>query len=335
MKTAGEVADDYANANGKAPTTTLRCLTTEEMEALPQTDYLVSGLLVKGTLASLIGRWGLGKTFAGIDLAMCIGTGSNFHSMDTTAGTVLYVIAEGVGSIQHRTRAWRTAYGHEGQRDAVYWVPGGINLYNPAACAALTAKAIEVCAVLVIIDTLARCTPGADIDGAKDAGIVVHHLEQLIDATGATVLLVHRPGKDASKGGRGSSAFVGAVDTELELTGDGDQITLTVQKQKDGPDGQQWKFHRTPVGESCVLIDAVETVDDLPLNALGLLDTLRAIYFDGGRGTTPWTTSAEIPESTFYKYRTLLISHGVVRNIGTARQPRYQPIHKDGTWPTE
>jgi hypothetical protein len=60
--------------------------------------------------------------------------------------------------------------------------------------------------------------------------------------------VVHHTGKDESRGMRGSSALLAAVDAELELTRISDDdatepvCTVKSTKQKDGMDGLSWSF---------------------------------------------------------------------------------------------
>ncbi|WP_139750930.1 hypothetical protein [Aeromonas media] len=65
--------------------------------------------------------------------------------------------------------------------------------------------------------------------------------------TGATILLIHHTGKDASKGPRGSSSFHAALDAEYYLrreSGDEDDysVLLTCTKFKDGPEKKELVF---------------------------------------------------------------------------------------------
>ncbi len=69
-------------------------------------------------------------------------------------------------------------------------------------------------------------------------------------------MLLHHSGKDISKGLRGHSSLLGAVDTELELvrvdsmiksTEIAGQGILTITKQKDGEDNRKIGFEVVPV----------------------------------------------------------------------------------------
>jgi hypothetical protein len=100
---------------------------------------------------------------------------------------------------------------------------------------------------LIVIDTLAASSPGADENAAKDMGKVIEHCKQLHKATGATVLLIHHSGKDESKGARGWSGLRAAADAEIEVNRNGDNRIATVKKLKDGEDGAKFGFKLMPV----------------------------------------------------------------------------------------
>ena len=56
------------------------------------------------------------------------------------------------------------------------------------------------------------------------------------------MLLVHHVGKDPEKGPRGTSALMPAVDFLARLDGKDDQRHLKIEKNKDGPDGQAFRY---------------------------------------------------------------------------------------------
>jgi RecA-family ATPase len=51
----------------------------------------------------------------------------------------------------------------------------------------------------IVIDTLSRVLAGGNENGPEDMGALVMNVDRLRAATGATVLLVHHTGKDASE----------------------------------------------------------------------------------------------------------------------------------------
>lgn len=64
----------------------------------------------------------------------------------------------------------------------------------------------------------------------------------LSEATGATALVVHHAGKDATRGARGWSGIKAAADAELEVSRTDARGLLKITKMKDGNDGRAWGF---------------------------------------------------------------------------------------------
>jgi hypothetical protein len=105
------------------------------------------------------------------------------------------------------------------------------------------AQAIEECREhgfhpdIIVIDTMTRAVPGADISSPAVGTGIINGIEQLARAFGATVIAVTHPGKDASKGSIGSVlvetlAFaIWRVSYNKETSG----VRCYVKKMKDGP----------------------------------------------------------------------------------------------------
>lgn len=304
-------------------------LTSEQIAELPPPQWLIQNFLVRNSLAILYGSSGSAKTFLAIDWALHVATGShwNQHAIDHKH-SVLYVIAEGAAGVGRRLEAWKTHHriyqltNHE----PVMWRPQAVNL-------TALAEAYEVCdyaasqpPALIIFDTLARCTVGAEENSARDMGLVIDHLDRIRVASGACVLVIHHTGKDGAAGARGSSAIRGAVDTELEVTAVDRRLTLKVTKQKDGAEALPLRLDRIDVAESCVLVPAsyLNDTDELGAGEQSTLEALREVQVPGGVSASVWRVAAPAGERTFYNHRSKLLERGLVINLGSDGQPRYQ-----------
>lgn len=300
---------------------------TDTVRAIPPPEPLVGTLLARDSLAVLYGPSGGHKTFLAVDWALSLATGSWWHGHEVDAGPVLYVIAEGVSGIGKRIDAWTTHNGiyDLGRHHPVHWLPQAIDLYDRTHVAALTLIAEELQPVLVVFDTLARNILGAEENSAKDMGAVVANLDRIRRATGACVLAVHHTGKDTTAGARGSSAVRAAMDTELEVVGADDRVTLKVTKQKDSAEAAPVRLARITVDESCVLVPShhVTDDDDLPAGVLDTLEALRRVAVPEGVPAKVW--EQECTNGSFYRHRKRLVEAGLARNIGTGPRPRYIP----------
>lgn len=95
----------------------------------------------------------------------------------------------------------------------------------------------------VFIDTLARTFGSGNENAGEDMGAYVANLGRIGEQTGGLVLAVHHTGKDPTKGGRGHSSLLGALDVEITLSetkiGYG---VAKVSKLRDGQDGAEFAF---------------------------------------------------------------------------------------------
>lgn len=191
--------------------------------------YLVKGLLQRRTYAQLFGAPGQGKTFVALDLAYHVAAGNPWMQRKVHAGTVLYLAYEGIGGLVQRAQALRQ---HYGQADVPFYVVGAAySLREVAGRAALglTIASLPEKPTLIVIDTLARALMGGDENSAQDVGAFNSGVAALIEHTGACVMTIHHSGKNKAAGARGSSALLGALDTELEV----DNWQVTATKQRD------------------------------------------------------------------------------------------------------
>jgi len=206
----------------------------------------VKGVLPKAELAVVFGPSGSGKSFVVFDMAASIATGAPWQGRKTTKGKVVFVLAEGAMGFRNRLLAY--AKTHAGAFPGVRIIGSAPNLLGEQDHL-LLANEIESSggADLIVIDTLAASSPGADENAAKDMGKVIDHCKRLHQATEATVLLIHHSGKDESKGARGWSGLRAAADAEIEVNRYSDDRTATVTKLKDGEDGAKFAFRLVPV----------------------------------------------------------------------------------------
>jgi hypothetical protein len=191
--------------------------------------YLVKGLLERRSYAELFGAPGEGKTFVALDMAYHVAAGAAWMGRKVHAGTVLYLAYEGTGGLVKRAQALRQKYGHKDV--PLYIAPAAFNLRDLTgrkALADLLATLPEK-PVFIVIDTFARALMGGDENSAQDVGAFNSAVAALIDSTQACVMIIHHSGKNKSAGARGSSALLGAIDTELEV----DNHTVTANKQRD------------------------------------------------------------------------------------------------------
>ena len=221
--------------------------------------WLVEGIIPACGITLFYGESGIGKSFAVIDLALAVQNGSDWGGRQTEVGEVVYIAAEDASGIRDRLSSTMR---HRDLPDAsgCNLIESGIDLSRNSNEVAvlvdeLKAELVEKTIRLVIVDTLQMSMGAADENSSSDATAIIRNCRKVVDAFGCTVLLVHHSGKDGSKKARGSSAFSGAADSIIQMTGSGPQKVLTITKQKNGPGGLKLHAVLAPTngGLSCIL----------------------------------------------------------------------------------
>lgn len=220
----------------------------------PPLPWLVEDLLPQADLAMVYGQSGSGKTFWALDLALTIASGGQWRERPTVCGNVAWVAAEAAGSLRNRSKAYAAARGISLDTAGLYVTGETPNMGDPATVKALISAFAEIEPVLVVIDTLAAASGGANENSGEDMNVILAACRAIHGATGALVLLVHHSGKDTSRGARGWSGIKAAMDTEIEVVefGDGTRAAR-VTKQRDGEGGLAFGFKLQTVDDSCAV----------------------------------------------------------------------------------
>lgn len=208
--------------------------------------WLIKGVLPQAGLAVVFGESGSGKSFLVLDLVLALTRGVSWRGLRTRQVRAAYIVAEGVGGFRGRLQAYRQ---HVAADLGEIFVLGDSPSLLATADVGDLIRGLQTLGQLgvIVIDTLAQTTPGANENSGEDMGKALAHCKRIHQATGALVLLVHHSGKDATRGARGWSGLKAAADAEIEVLRDGDRRALRVSKLKDGEDGDELGFRLQPV----------------------------------------------------------------------------------------
>ena len=249
--------------------------------ALP---WIIKGVLPQAGLAVVYGASGSGKSFAVLDMGMAIARGLPWRGKKTKQGRVAYVAAEGADGFRKRIAAYAQHQGVDLSTVPMSVLNAAPNLLEKQDAVDL-AKGVKASggADVIIIDTLAQTTPGANENAGEDMGKALGYCKRIHEVTGALVLLIHHSGKDATKGARGWSGVRAACDAELEVVRGATGRALRLTKNKDGEDGLEWGFDLEVVQigvdedlepiTSCVVIEtAMPVIGAGPARKLGVVE---------------------------------------------------------------
>lgn len=99
----------------------------DDIETLPEPEWLIEGVLVRGSSAWLYGPSGTGKTFIVLDILGCIAAGLDWHGLAVHQGNVVFIAAEGVGDLGLRVEAFRVSHNLDAL-PGVFYVVEPVNL---------------------------------------------------------------------------------------------------------------------------------------------------------------------------------------------------------------
>lgn len=211
-------------------------------------DELVEGVLTAGAGSVVYGDSNSGKTFFVIDLCCAVARGTKWMGRHTEPGMVIYLASEAPASIRMRLLAYQQH--HAVSIDNLAIVQSPINLHDTDADTDALIDLIGELeathgkkAVLIVGDTLARLSAGANENSGQDMGLVISRFDRIREECKVHFCLVHHSGKNAANGMRGWSGIRGAIDTEIEVTVGPSGHCAEITKQRDlGTKGQRLGF---------------------------------------------------------------------------------------------
>jgi hypothetical protein len=233
---------------------------------------LVERLLTAEGGSLVYGASNSGKTFLAIDLACAVARGTRWMGRQTESGLVVYLAAESPSSVQSRLQAYQQHHRVRVPNFAI--VQSSIDLFGGDGDT--HAIISEVRSIeeergqkvrLIVGDTLARMSAGANENAGQDMGQVVRRFDLIRSVCKAHFILIHHSGKAQAAGARGWSGVRAAVDTEIEVTDSATGHCAEITKQRDlNSKGERIGFRLQPItlggtrwgtpATSCIVVPA-------------------------------------------------------------------------------
>ena len=249
-----------------------------------ETEWLAKNRLPAQGVGFLVGPSGTLKTFLALDWAIRIGEGNPVLNGRVDQVGVIYVAAEAPGGVRKRVEAWKRVHRHGvvpfemigrapdlTDKDDVDDLGAELRLARDQ----FEARGLRL--GLVVVDTLAAATPGADENTAKDMSPVMSHAAQLGLETGAFILIVAHTGKDEGRGLRGWSGQYAGADLVIMLSREEDSPVSVgkIAKLKEGESGFRFAFRLEQVSlgqdrDGDEITSAVVVYEDVPTGTKGV-----------------------------------------------------------------
>lgn len=247
------------------PPSKFRAITFDQLDKVGEEhEYLVHNLITRKELILLYGASGSGKSFVALDISLSISRGVEYRGLRALRGGIVYQAGEGGIGIKKRVRAYRDFYMDKEERPPPFvMLPARIDLFSQEGSTGDLITEINAwkstfdCPLeLVVIDTLATATPGANENASTDMSTVLKNCERIQHECDCAVMLVHHKNANGDKP-RGHTSIYANIENALECQTtervdteereDGSILNrpirrLFVAKNKDGEAGSGFDF---------------------------------------------------------------------------------------------
>jgi hypothetical protein len=222
----------------------------ETMDAIFEGEdekYLIDGWIPETGVGLFYAKWGSFKTFIAFDWALHLAYGmKDWHGIALPGEPchVLIIAREGRSGFRRRVDAFMRHHGLKDKTRHVTFMRCPISFLDDRGFEELKAE-IERLGLpfkLVIVDTVGRALPGADMAKEQPITMFMERLQQLGELTGGVSIGVHHENKSGDV--NGSMYFQNNSDFMLQSARDGKTLSgkITCAKQKDGNDGWSRNF---------------------------------------------------------------------------------------------
>lgn len=225
----------------------------EESKVTP-VNYVIQSLVPERSVGFLVGESGAKKTFAALQMALCVATGIDFCGLPVRQGSVLYFAPEDANGVRERYAGWK--YNRNNNQDLPnFFILGQqVPLHNAETLQRFAGKVLASPffgvdgnkPALVVIDTYSANSAGQKVGqepivdketgkitgwkGGTDfnendnnvAAAIMTNAASLAEMLECAVMIIHHTGKDVTRGARGASALYANSGFEI-----------TVKKAKD------------------------------------------------------------------------------------------------------
>lgn len=342
-------SDGAGQPKRERSTLRMQLLSVSDLGKLPAVKPLVDGLLYRNTLAQLSGPPGSFKSFISIDISCALASGQaswEGHRIPARE-RVVYVAAEGASGLRARIYAWCEHHAVDPSRleGWLYILPIPLQLGAAVHVDQGAEMAQDVAAGLLVLDTRARCTVGLEENSATEQGRAVDAADRIRAATGCTVWGIHHSVRNGSTP-RGSTAWDGAVWTDLRVTAEDTAVSVKVEKHKDAPSGKTYEYRMIPHTVSADLVPDLQEQERKSLVIFSHADRENqgriltkflkqaANIAENSCGTEGLTrtqlvdlcVAAGMSKATAYRAVNALIEKSFLHNVGTVNRCRYAYI---------
>lgn len=288
--------------------------TLAQLRELPPQTWLIPGELPTRSIGVIYAPPNIGKTFIAL----------NRYALPVAqTGLVVIVSGEGLRGLVDRTDAY-IGFNHLANEGHLRF-RHAVNLFDDQEVDQLISEyreSHETPVRLIVFDTLAMCSTGADENSARDMGVITHNARRIVDELGATVLLIHHTGKNGATE-RGSSRLRSDCDVMMEIEDRDPSLMLTCNKMRDSnrfePINLQLIDYQIDETRSSKVVVSASQVDNT--RSAKLSDTQRKIlevmaletFRDAGGKASVVMATAAVSHAQLFRGLSALKRKGLIR----------------------
>lgn len=210
----------YSVTNRATEKRSWRMVDISEMKVRPPVKWLIPGVIPANGLCMLFGPSGVYKSFHALDLAVQVSRKTN----------CIYVLAEGNDGMPSRINAYEKH--HNVQLQNLFFCDGAIDMFSDVEMTAFRRIIGQYKPGLIIVDTFAMCTGGADENSARDMKVIVEQCRRITDQLKCAILLVHHTNKEGLAE-RGSATIRNNSETTIRMIKMDDVVQVESLKSRD------------------------------------------------------------------------------------------------------
>lgn len=214
-------------------------------------EWLIDGIIQPKKIGILAGSAGTMKSWTALVMGFCVALGVPFvNNFPTKQGGVLFIDRENSkNQLKERCKLISKGLNLSSQKMPFYFLSEqSIKLDNPAEAYKLENYIKQNNILLVIVDTYRRAISYEENDAGEVSKFFVDLIKPICEKTGVSFIFIHHHKKGKSDGNdtdliRGSSDFVNFVDCVLQVSRNGDIITLKQTKNRGAKELEPFTLH--------------------------------------------------------------------------------------------
>lgn len=226
-------------------------------------NYVIQSLIPERSVGFLVGESGAKKTFAALQMAICVATGIDFAGLPVRQGSVLYFAPEDASGVRERYAGWKYKRNKNKDLDNLFIIGEQVPLHNAEILQRFAGKVLsspffgveDNRPALVVIDTYSANSAGQKVgqtakrdadgkviewQGGQDfnendnnvAAVLMANAAKLAEMLNCGVMVVHHTGKDADRGARGASTLKANAGFEIVIRKAKDKELFIIEHTK-------------------------------------------------------------------------------------------------------